>query len=124
MTDLEAELQLVTRELAAKRAEYTSIDAQVKGLEARQAALRRALADADRGPVDASELTTMVRNDAIIAVLEKAGRPMRIQEIVDALHAAGRTWERNTDIQFYLSNLKKKERVVWVGRGVYALPGF
>jgi hypothetical protein len=66
----------------------------------------------------------MVRKDAIIAVLDKAGRPMRIREIVDALHAAGRTWERNTDIQFYLSNLKKKERVVWVDRGVYALPGF
>jgi hypothetical protein len=71
---------------------------------------------------DSFDLTTLTRNDAIIAVLEKAGRPMSIQEIVDALHESGRTSERNTDVQFYLSALKKKERVVWVDRGVYALP--
>lgn len=124
MTDLESELELVTEELTAKRAEYASIGAQVKGLEARQAALRRAVAEADATPVDTSDLTTMARNDAIIAVLKKSGQPMSIQEILDALHAAGRTFERNTDIQFYLSNLKKRERVVWVNRGVYALPSY
>jgi hypothetical protein len=124
MPDLESELELVTQELMAKRAEHASIGAQVKGLEARQAALRRAVVEADCSPVDNTDLTTMVRNDAIIAVLKRAGRPMRIPEIVDALHEAGRTSERNQDIQFYLSNLKKKERVVWVDRGVYALPGY
>jgi len=49
---------------------------------------------------------------------------MHMPEIVRALHEAGRTSERNTDIQFYLSNLKKNERVVRVDRGVYALPGY
>jgi hypothetical protein len=124
MNDLRSELELVTRELAAKRAQYAIIGAEVKGLETRQAALRRAIAEMDSSPVDDSDLAGMVRNDAIIAVLKQAGRPMKIQEIVDALHGAGRTSERNTDIQFYLSNLKKKERVVWVDRGMYALPSY
>jgi hypothetical protein len=37
MTDRESELELVTEELTAERAEYASIGAQVKGLEARRA---------------------------------------------------------------------------------------
>jgi hypothetical protein len=123
MTDLEAELELVTQELMAKRADYASLGAEVKGLEVRQAALRKAIAERNSSPVGNPDLTTMVRKDAIIAVLKKAGRPMRIPEVVDALREAGRT-DRNVDVGLYLSTLKQEERVVWVDRGVYALPSY
>jgi hypothetical protein len=80
-------------------------------------------AEAEANRVDGSDLTTMARSDAIMAVLKKADRPMRIPEILDALHEAGRTSERNTDVGDYLSTLEKKQRVVRVDRGVYTLPG-
>jgi len=66
----------------------------------------------------------MVRNDAIIAVLKKAGRPCAFQRSWMLRMREGGDRSAAQDLQFYLSNPKKEERVVRVDRGVHALPGY
>jgi Transcriptional regulator, AbiEi antitoxin len=87
-----------------------------------RAALMEALAEADNGRVDHSSIASMTKSDAIIAVLKNAMRPMRIKEIVDALHQAGRPDEQSMTINIYLSDLTRSGRIVRTQRGVYAFP--
>lgn len=115
---LKAELEQVTSELAAARAEYASLGARIAGLEARRAALSRALTGAERR--SAGAFTARYRTDAIVAILTDAGAEMSINDVVQALHWAGRPGETYDNVGVDLAYLAEQGRVARVRRGVYA----
>lgn len=124
MEPLKKELDRVTAELAAAEADLARIGARAEGLRAERDALTRAVAAVQPTPAPTTEaIATMVKADAIVAVLRAAKpRPLRAQGIVDALHQAGRTNEVAANVSVYLDSLLKQGRVVRVARGEYTVP--
>ena len=115
---LKSELEQVTSDLAAARTEYASLGAKIAGLEARRAALSRALTGPERRSTGA--FTARYRTDAIVAILTDAGVEMSINEVVQALHWAGRPGETYDNVGIDLAYLAEQGRVARVRRGVYA----
>lgn len=120
--DLQDELDRVIAELDAAQREIALLGAKVHGLTAQRDALAAAIqaGAAPREPGTQTPLSTMRKDDAIVAVLRQAGRPLTTSEIVSALRAAGRANENYNGISVYLTNLTGQERVRRVGRGLYA----
>jgi len=116
---LRSELEQVTAELAAARTEYASLGARIAGVEARRAALSRALTDTDRRGVGDPGLAAGYRTDAIVTVLQRAGTEMSIQDVVVALRDAGRPHETQDNVGVDLAYLAAQGRVVRIRRGVY-----
>jgi hypothetical protein len=58
---------------------------------------------------------------AIVEVLVEQPQPMRIAQIVQALHEAGRTEETYSGVSVYLGNLVKDGSVTRVDRGLYTV---
>jgi hypothetical protein len=118
---LENELDRVEAELAAARVEHARLGAKIDGLKAE----RDALAEAVRSIPSAAatsvtdDLSGMTKKQAIVAILTRAGQPMRIGEIVKAFHAAGRTGDNYSGISVYLDTMLKEGKVRRVERGLY-----
>lgn len=115
---LKAELDEVTAELATARTEYASLGARIAGLQARRAALIRALSETarqDRAAVGAAGY----RTDAIVAALDAAGAEMTINEVLVALRETGRVHETYDNVGVDLAYLADRGRVTRVRRGVY-----
>lgn len=117
---LRSELDQVTAELTAARTEYASLGAKIVGLEARQAALSKALAGTNHLGTGISRLATGYRTDAIVAILQQAGTNMSIQEVTVALRDAGRPHEIQDNVGVDLAYLTEQGRVARIRRGVYA----
>lgn len=117
---LKSELDQVTAELADARTEYASLGARIAGLQARQAALSRALPDAARLGQAAVGPAAGFRTDAIVAVLDAAGTEMSINEVLAALRDDGRVHETYDNVGVDLAYLADRGRVTRVRRGVYA----
>jgi len=124
MDDIRKDLERVTAELAAAEADFARLSARVEGLRAERDALTRAVASlSPTNAVTAKDIASMVKNDAIVAVLRNAKpQPLRAAGIVDALHRAGRTNEVAQNVSVYLDGLLKQRRVVRVARGEYTVP--
>ena len=123
MNSLENDLERVTADLAATEAELARLGARAEGLRAERDALTRAITSlripSETGTAD---IASMVRNDAIVAVLRNAKpHPLRAAGIVEALRQAGRANESATNVSVYLDGLLKKGRVVRVSRGEYTV---
>ena len=117
MKELEVDLQQVRDELAVTQAEHARLTARIEGLQAQRDALIRALAS-EPEPRAKADVTTFTKDRAIVAVLRQATAPMRINEIVEAMTAVGRT-ETYNGVSVYLDTLLKTGRVIRVGRGRY-----
>ncbi len=117
---LESELAQVTSELAIARTEYASLGAKIAGLEARRAALSRALGGTGRRSAEAPGIAATPRTDAIVAVLKNAGTEMSINDVVAALRDAGRPHETYDNVGVDLAYLAQQGRVARARRGVYA----
>jgi len=117
MNELETDLQRVRDELARAQAEHARLTAKIEGLQAERDALVRAMAIQPEPPAKA-DITTFTKDRAIVSILRQGGAPMRIQEIVDAMTAVGRT-ETYNGVSVYLDTLLKTGRIIRVGRGRY-----
>lgn len=117
---LKSELDQVTAELAAARTEYASLGARIAGMQARQAALSRALSEAARQGHAAVGPAARYRTDAIVAVLDAGGTEMSINDVLAALREAGRVHETYENVGVDLAYLAERGRVTRVRRGLYA----
>jgi len=124
MDGLENDLKRVTSDLAAAEAELARANARVEGLRAERDALTRVVTSLKPdGSAAADDIATMVKADAIVAVLRRAKpRPLRTAGIVDAMHEAGRSNEVQQNVSVYLDSLLKQGRVIRVARGEYTVP--
>lgn len=124
MDNLKKELERVTAELSEAEAEQARLGARIEGLQAQRHALTRAIASlSSAGASTANEIASMVKADAIVAVLRNAKpRPLRTRGIVEALHRAGRKNEVAQNVSVYLDGLLKQGRVIRVARGEYTVP--
>jgi hypothetical protein len=64
----------------------------------------------------ATEIKRMKKADAIVAVVD---RPMTIDDVVQALHAAGRDQEAYMPVSMYLGDLVKYKRLKRIRHGLY-----
>ncbi|MDQ1658056.1 MAG: hypothetical protein QOD41_3139 [Cryptosporangiaceae bacterium] len=124
MVEIEKDVARLSAELVAAEAEVARWTARVEGLRAERDSLVRAAAALTPGAAPhAGDIARMVKADAIVAVLGLAKpQPLRVPEIVDALHRAGRSGEVPQNISVYLDGLLKQGRVVRVARGEYTVP--
>jgi hypothetical protein len=124
METLENDLERVTADLVATEAELARLGARAEGLRAERDALTRAITSLRPAKeAGAADIASMVKNDAIVAVLRNARpRPLRAAGIVEALHQAGRVNESAANISVYLDGLLKQGRVARVARGEYTVP--
>ena len=116
---LRSELEQVTSELATAKIKYASLGAEIAGLEARQAALRRALTGTERRDGQSADTLPKYRTDAIVELLTAAGTEMSINDVVAALHEAGRIQETYDNVGADLAYLAQQERITRVSRGRY-----
>jgi hypothetical protein len=120
MSSLQDELSRIESELRAAKMVLARDEARVRGLEAEREALASSLdAMTNELQAPAEDLSRSRKDEAIVAVLQAAPGPMRIPEIVEALHRAGRPDESYNVVAIYLNGLVKKERVRRVRRGEY-----
>jgi hypothetical protein len=117
---LESELDQVTAELAAARTEYASLGARIAGLQARHAALSRAVSEAGEQSRPTSSAGSGYRTDAIVAVLDAVGTEMSINDVLTALRQAGRVHETYDNVGVDLAYLVERGRIARVRRGIYA----
>lgn len=118
---LRAELDQVTAELEEAKTQYASLGAKIAGLEARRAALSRAIpATEERSSFGSADLPARYRTEDIVEVLTAAGAGMSINDVVAALHESGRADETYENVGADLAYLAKQERIAKVRRGVYA----
>jgi hypothetical protein len=106
----------VEAELAEAQVEQATLTATIEGLKAQQAALRQALAVDNGHHASKEEIMWMKKADAIVAVVD---RPMRINDVLQALRAAGRDQEAYMAVSMYLADLAKHERLKRISHGVY-----
>lgn len=126
--DLQDEIERLDGEVEVAEMELVQVTARLAGLRAqRDAYMNELAARADKQrPVAAHPLPQMPdlraldRTDAIIEVLGRAGRTMSIQEVWDALKAAGRSEASYQAIASTLSFLERADRVLKPSRGRYA----
>jgi hypothetical protein len=122
MATLKEDFDRVSSELDEALADHAVLSARIEGLVAHRAALQRALDEAAKQPVQQPrDLKSLDKTAAIIEVLGNADHPMRIQEIVDAMRAAGREDEEYNTVSIYLGNLVNNRRVERPQRGLYTL---
>ena len=122
MTAVETQISAVRSQLDELERTRVVFDAQLRGLLAQRDALTQAGAGPDPRSAETSagdDLRAVTKDVAIVRVLEASSEPMRIQGIVDALHAAGRPGEQYNGISVYLDTLLKQHRVRRVSRGLY-----
>lgn len=117
---LESELDQVTTELAAARIEYTSLGARIAGLQARHAALSKAVSGAGQQSRPSGSAAPGYRTDAIVAILDAAGSEMSINDVLAAIRQAGRGHETYDNVGVDLAYLAERGRVTRVRRGIYA----
>lgn len=117
---LESELDQVTTELAAARIEYASLGARIAGLQARHAALSKAVSGAGQQSCPSGSPAPAYRTDAIVAILDAAGTEMSINDVLAALRQAGRGHETYDNVGVDLAYLAERGRVTRVRRGIYA----
>jgi hypothetical protein len=111
-----SELARVEAELVAAQVEHATLTARIEGLKAQQTALREALAAGNGHSASNEEIMRMKKADAILAVVD---RPMTINEVVKALHAAGRGSEAYMPVSMYLGDLVKYKRLKRIRHGLY-----
>lgn len=117
---LESELDQVTTELAAARIEYASLGARIAGLQARHAALSKAVSGAGQQSRPSGSAAPGYRTDAIVAIMAAAGTEMSINDVLAALRQAGRGHETYDNVGVDLAYLAERGRVIRVRRGIYA----
>ena len=117
---LESELDQVTTELAAARIEYASLGARIAGLQARHAALSKAVSGAGQQSRPSGSAAPGYRTDAIVAILDAAGSEMSINDVLAAIRQAGRGHETYDNVGVDLAYLAERGRVTRVRRGIYA----
>lgn len=117
---LRTELEQVTAELAAAKVEYASLGAKIAGLEARRAALSRAIPGGDPSAPGGFSIIGKYRTDDIVEVLQAAGIEMPINDVIAALRDAGRPDETYDNVSADLAYLAERGRISRVRRGVYA----
>jgi hypothetical protein len=118
---LRSELEQVTAELEAARMEYASLGAKIAGLEARRAALSRAVPGMEEhSSFGSAELPAKYRTEDIVEVLTAVGTEMTIKQVIAALHESGRTAETYDNVGADLAYLAEEGRIARVRRGVYA----
>ncbi|HMD26851.1 MAG TPA: hypothetical protein VKH61_22345 [Streptosporangiaceae bacterium] len=117
---LESELDQVTTELAAARIEYASLGARIAGLQARHAALSKAVSGAGQQSRPSGSAAPGYRTDAIVAIMDTAGTEMSINDVLAALRQAGRGHETYDNVGVDLAYLAERGRVTRVRRGIYA----
>jgi hypothetical protein len=117
---LESELDQVTTELAAARIEYASLGARIAGLQARHAALSKAVSGAGQESRPSGSAAPGYRTDAIVAIMDAAGTEMSINDVLAALRQAGRGHETYDNVGVDLAYLAERGRVTRVRRGIYA----
>lgn len=118
MKELEGDLQRVRDELAVALAEQARLTAKIEGLQAQRDSLVRAMASRPEEPRVKADVTTFTKDRAIVSILRQSTGPMRINEIVEAMNAVGRT-ETYNGVSVYLDTLLKAGQVIRVGRGRY-----
>jgi hypothetical protein len=91
---LRAELEQVTAELEGAKMEYASLGAKIAGLEARKAALSRAIpGTVEQGNFGSADIPAKYRTEDIVEVLTAVGTEMTIKQVISALHESGRAAE-------------------------------
>lgn len=111
-----SELARVEAELAEAQVEQARLTATIEGLKAQQAALRQALAVDHGHHASKEEIMWMKKADAIVAVVDY---PMRINDVLQALRAAGRDQEAYMPVSMYVADLVKHGRLKRISHGVY-----
>jgi hypothetical protein len=118
---LRSELDQVTAELEGARMEYASLGAKIAGLEARRAALSKAIPGTqEQGNFGSADLPAKYRTEDIVEVLSAVGTEMTIKQVIAALHESGRVAETYDNVGADLAYLAEEGRIARVRRGVYA----
>jgi hypothetical protein len=117
---LKAELDQVTSELAEARTEYAILGARIAGLEARGAALTRAIPGAEVNSDTGIGSDAGYRTEAIVELMTENGGELSIKDVIALLHDAGRPNESYDNVSADLAYLAEKKRISRVRRGVYA----
>lgn len=117
---LRSEFEQVTAELAAAKTEHASLGAKIAGLEARRAALARAVPVRDERSPGGVSVIGKYRTDDIVEVLHAAGTELSISDVIAALGDAGRPHETYDNVSADLAYLAERGRIARVRRGVYA----
>ena len=94
--------------------------ARIAGLQARHAALSRAVSGAGQHSRPSASAAPGYRTDAIVAVLDAAGTEMSINDVLAALRQAGRGHETYNNVGVDLAYLVERDRITRVRRGIYA----
>jgi hypothetical protein len=117
---LRSELDQVTSELAAVKTQYAILGSKIAGLDARRAALIRAMPGTEERSLNSINIAGNYRTDGIVEVLAAAGTEMSISDVIAALHDAGRPNETYDNVSADLAYLAERGRIARVRRGVYA----
>jgi chromosome segregation ATPase len=126
--DLREELEQMDQEIADTETQLIRLKVHLAGLQGQRASLAAelaAIADREishRRPERRKypNLEALDRTDAIVEVLRSAGVPMSIQEVWDALSAAGRRESKYQVIASTLNFLHREGRITRPSRGRYA----
>jgi hypothetical protein len=105
-----SELDQVTAELETARMEYAGLGAKIAGLEARRAALSRAVpGTVEHGIFGSADLPARYRTEDIVEVLTAVGTEMTIKQVIAALHESGRAAETYDSVSADLAYLAEEE---------------
>jgi hypothetical protein len=91
-----------------------------KMLQARHAALSKAVSGAGQQSRPSASAVPGYRTDAIVAILDAAGAEMSINDVLAALCQAGRGHETYDNVGVDLAYLTERGRITRVRRGIYA----
>jgi len=117
---LRSELDQVIAELEGAKMEYAILGAKIAGLEARRAALSRALpGTAEHSSYGSADIPAKYRTEDIVEVLAAVGTEMTIDQVVAALHDSGRAHETYESVGADLAYLAKEKRIAKARRGIY-----
>lgn len=118
---LRSELDQVAAELGEAKMEYASLGAKIAGLEARKAALSRAIPGTEQhGSFGRADIPARYRTEDIVEVLTAIGAEMTIKQVIAALHESGRATETYDNVGADLAYLAEERRIARVRRGVYS----
>jgi hypothetical protein len=90
------------------------------GLQARYAALSKAVSGAGQQSRPSASAAPGYRTDAIVAILDAVGTEMSINDVLAALRQAGRGHETYDNVGADLAYLTERGRITRVRRGIYA----
>jgi hypothetical protein len=123
ISELKAEISRLRQELEQHEKELTVLESAVRRLsnKHKQDTPQKAFGST-RSPVLRFKSISLPR--AVRAILREHGKPMRIQDVLSALHKAGRKEVDSKSLNSALGALVQRGKVSHPGIGIYAYAGY